>query len=53
MFDRSGEELTPEQKISIWEEVRNEVQKVYEQQGIEQIYAQVRNQIRQELGFLP
>ena len=47
-----GGELTPEQKISIWEEVRGEVQKVYEQQDMEQLYGQVRNQIRQELGFL-
>lgn len=51
-FDRSGEEPTQEQKIAIWEEVRGEVQKVYEQQSMEQIYGQVRNQIRQELGFL-
>lgn len=51
-FDLSDGEPTPEQKIAIWEEVRGEVQKVYEQQGMEKLYAQVRNQIRQELGFL-
>ena len=51
-FVLSDGEPTPEQKIAIWEEVRGEVQKVYEQQSMEKLYAQVRNQIRQELGFL-
>lgn len=51
-FDRSGEEPTQEQRIAIWEEVRDEVQKTYEQQNMEQLYSQVRSQIRQELGFL-
>ena len=51
-FERSGEEPSLEQKVVIWEEVRSEVQRVYEQQGMEHLYRQVRNQIRQELGFL-
>ncbi len=50
--DNPGREPSREEKEAIWEEVRAEVQKVYEQQGIEQLYGQLRNQVREELGFL-
>jgi len=40
------------QAEAIWEEVRAEVQKIYEEQEIENLYRQLRDQIRQELGFL-
>src|SRR5215204_6542333 len=47
-----NQEPSPEQKAAIWEEVRAKVQKVFEGQGIVQLYFQLRNQIKQELGFL-
>lgn len=47
-----GREPSPEEKEAIWEEVRAEVQKVYEGQGIEMLYGRLRNQVREELGFL-
>ncbi len=37
---------------SIWKQVRAEIKKVYEEQDTEQLYIALRNQIRQELGFL-
>lgn len=40
------ERPTPEQAAVIWEEVRAEVQKVYEEQGIEKLYRRLRNQVR-------
>lgn len=50
--DNPGREPSPEEKAAIWEEVRAEVQKVYEEQDIERLYSQLRNQVREELGFL-
>lgn len=50
--DNPDQSPSPEQKAAIWEEVRAEVQKVYEEQGIEGLYRQLRNQVREELGFL-
>jgi hypothetical protein len=51
-FDRKYKEPSLEQKIAIWEEVRVEVQKIYDELGMEQRYSQLRNRIREELGFL-
>ncbi len=53
-FERSnpGQQPSPQQAATIWEEVRSEIQKVYEEQQIEETYRQLRNQIREELGFL-
>lgn len=51
-YDRAGEQPTPEQGEAIWEEVRTEVQKVYEGLDMEGLYGRLRNQIRRELGFL-
>lgn len=50
--ENPGLGLSQEQKGAIWEGVSAEVQKVYEKQGIEQLYGQLRNQVREELGFL-
>lgn len=50
-FDRTGQQPSPQQKAAIWEEVSKEVQKVYVQIGMEDLYAQLRAQIRKELGF--
>lgn len=37
---------------AIWEQVRAEIKKVFEEQNTEQLYVSLRNQIRSELGFL-
>ena len=51
-FDRAGKQPTPQQKAAIWKEVSAEVQKVYEGMGMENLYSQLRTQIRKELGFI-
>ena len=51
-FDRKNKEPSLEQKVAIWEEVRAEVQKLYDELGMEQLYSQLRNRIREELGYL-
>lgn len=51
-FDSVRSEPTTNQRITIWKQVRGEVQKAYEQQDLEQKYRKARNQIREELGFL-
>jgi hypothetical protein len=51
-FELMDEEPSPEQKLAIWEEVRAEVQKLYDELGMELLYSQLRNRIREELGFL-
>ncbi len=50
-FDQLGRQPSPQQKAVIWQEVSSEVQKVYEGMNIENLYAQLRTQIRKELGF--
>jgi hypothetical protein len=50
-FDKAGKQPSPQQTATIWEEVSAEVQKVYEEMGMENLYAQLRTQIRKELGF--
>lgn len=52
-FDRAGVEATPQQKTAIWEEVSVKVQHAYEQSEMENLYAQLRRQIRKELGYVP
>jgi hypothetical protein len=51
-FDLMDKEPSPEQKIAIWEEVLAEVQKLSDELGMELLYSQLRNCIREELGFL-
>lgn len=50
-FDQRGIHPSPQQKAAIWEEVSAEVRKVYEVRGMENLYAQLRTQIRKGLGF--
>jgi hypothetical protein len=45
-FDRAGKQPSPRQKAAIWDEVSVEVQKVYQEAGMERLYAQLRTQIR-------
>jgi hypothetical protein len=45
-FDRAGKQPSPRQKAVIWDEVSVEVQKVYQEAGMERLYAQLRTQIR-------
>jgi hypothetical protein len=37
---------------AIWVQVRTEIKRVFEEQGTERLYIALRNQIREELGFL-
>jgi hypothetical protein len=50
-FDQARKQPTPQQAAAMWDEVSAEVQKVYEQTGMENLYARLRTQIRKELGF--
>jgi hypothetical protein len=50
-FDQRGQQPTPQQTAAIWKEVSAEVQQVYEEMSMEGLYAQLRTQIRKELGF--
>jgi hypothetical protein len=45
--------LWRKQAATIWNEVSAEVQKVYVEMGLENLYAQLRTRIRQELSFTP
>ena len=50
-FDQRRVHPSPQQKEVIWREVSAEIRKVYDDVGMEQLYAHLRIQIRKELGF--
>lgn len=50
-FDRIAQQPSSQQKAAIWQEVSTEIRKVYEEANMESLYAQLRTQIRKELGF--
>lgn len=43
---------TQQQLEGIWDDVRAEIQKEFDRQGIERLYQEFQNQVRKELGFI-